>query len=191
MLSHIRRSFFAVFILLVLSACSDSRDFSLTQDEFQAIVNEGFPDPQIVTVDLPATARAHLYLQTPEIHFGDSRKSLNWIMPGEVDVDFAGKFSSGPMSLVLEGTSELNIREGEKAVFLDKVKISSKDIAVKSDLVQMLVLEALADIVAKRLDNLLLFTVTKDSPLADIISVKGAGYRIEPDSIIFSVKADK
>ena len=176
----------AFLLVTMMMACSGSRDVTLSKQEFQTLVTEGFPSPQIVTVDLPATARATLYLQTPEVTFADSRKTVNWIIPGEVDVDFAGKFSSGQMSLVLKGSSELNISPQEHAVFLDKVTISSRDIAVQSDLVQMMVLEALADIVAKRLDNLLLFPVHEDAPLATLMTAKGVGYRIEPDSIQFT-----
>ncbi|MTI13680.1 hypothetical protein [Sansalvadorimonas verongulae] len=177
----------SVFILMtMLVACSGDRNVTLSSEEFQTLVTEGFPSPQIVTVDLPATARATLYLQTPEVIFADSRKTVSWVISGEVDLDFAGKFSSGPMSLVLKGNSELNISPQEHAVFLDNVTISSRDISVQSELVQMMVLDGLADIVAKRLDNLLLFPVSEDTPLAALMSAKGVGYRIEPDAIVLT-----
>ena len=179
--------FLTLCLTFIVAGCSASRDVSLTKDEFQSLIAAGFPSPQIVTVDLPATARATLYLQTPEITFTDSRKTVSWIIPGEVDVDFAGKFSSGSMSLVLKGTSELKVDSAEQAVFLTDVKISSHDISVKSDLVQMLVLDALANIIAKRLDNLLLFPIQNDSPFAGLLSAKGVTYRVEPNSIVFSV----
>lgn len=183
--------FWALCLTFLLAGCSASKDVSLTQDEFQSMIAKGFPSPQIVTVDLLATARATLYLQTPEVTFADSRTTVNWVIPGEVDVDFAGKFSSGSMSLVLKGSSELKVDPIEQAVFLENVKISSRDIAVKSDFVQMLVLDALADIVAKRLDNLLLLPINKESPLVGLVSAKGVKYQIEPSSIVFSASSQE
>ena len=183
--------FLTLCLTFILAGCSASRDVSLTKDEFQSLIAAGFPSPQIVTVDLPATARATLYLQTPEITFADSRKTIRWVIPGEVDVDFAGKFSSGSMSLVLKGTSELRVDPAEKAVFLDNVKISSRDIAVRSDLIQMLVLDALAEVVAQRLDNLLLVPVSDESPLAGLMSAKGVTYQVEPNRVVFSVSSQE
>ena len=184
--SHIRfRRWWLTVAIVLLTACSGSRELSLTQDQFQALVNEGFPGPRIVTVDLPATARAHLYLQTPRITFADSRSTVNWVIPGEVDVDFAGQFSTGRMTMELHGSSALELRGLERGVFLSDVKISGKDISVQSNLVQLLVLDALAQIVAEKLNGLLLFVAPESSALGRQLH-HGAVYRIEPGIIQFS-----
>ncbi len=172
-----------------LSGCLDKKEVSLDQEDFQKLITEGFSSPRIVTVDLPASARAHLYLRTPEIEFADSRRMLHWRMPGEVDMDFA-RFSSGRMPVTLKGTAELKFSSKEQAVFFENVKIASHDIQLESGLIQMLVLDALAEIVAKRFDNMLLFTVAKDSPLAELVKADAVTYRIEPERIVFQVQQD-
>ncbi|WP_133060450.1 hypothetical protein [Parendozoicomonas haliclonae] len=187
------RFFIGCALALFLAGCGESKQQAVSQQDFQALVQQGFPSPQIVAVNLPATARASLYLETPEVTFGDSRSRVDWVIPGTVDIDFAGQVSSGKMSIVLEGSSMLTINPSEGLVFLDKAEIAGKDIAVESNLVQMLVLDALAKMVAENLNGLLLMSVPEQSPLSEFLAEhqqQSISYQIEPEQIVFEVKAE-
>ncbi len=186
MTSLSRRFLLLLLSVFILSACSGDKSISLSRDEFQSLIDEGFQAPRIVTLELPMSARAQLYLQTPEIALGDSRKSVNWDINGEVDIDVADKFTFGKMSLALAGKADLQIDPADQAVFMTNVAITGKDITVTSNLVQMLVLDALAEQVARGLNDILLFSVPERSPLAALMGANGVKYQVEPEGIVFS-----
>ena len=186
MIASVQRALGLLWVSCILVACSSSRSVELTQPQFQALISEGFQAPRIVTIDLPMTARAQLYLEVPVMKFADSRKNLLWSIDGEVEVDIADKFTSGRMSVVLEGEGDLQVDTAERGVFLSNVSITGKDITVTSNLIQMLVLDALAEQVARSLDDMLLFPIQDDSPLAGLMQQKAVSYQVEPDKIIFT-----
>ncbi|MCL6271616.1 hypothetical protein M3P05_16995 [Sansalvadorimonas sp. 2012CJ34-2] len=189
MVSVIRNFCLYVISALFLVACSGDGSVRLTLSDFQTLVNNGFQAPRIVTVELPMSTRAQLYLEAPKLEFADSRKALNWVMDGEVDIDFAGKYTSGRMQVQLEGKADLFVDPKDQTVFLKNVAITGKDIMVRSNLVQMLVMDALAAQVAQGMDNMLLFMIPENSPLASLGKMRAVSYQIEPEEIVFTSEA--
>ena len=53
---------------LLLAACT-GEGVSLSGQQFQALIDQGFQSPRIITMSLPASARAQIYLETPQVTF--------------------------------------------------------------------------------------------------------------------------
>ena len=111
---------------------------------------------------------------------------MEWSASGQVDVDIAGHFTSDRMAISLQGKAALALDPEQKTVSFDKVTIVSKDIEGQSGLIQILVMDKLAGLVAEQLNGMLLFSVPEESALGRMFSGQSVRYTIEPDRIIFS-----
>ncbi len=187
----VRHVVLQICLLLALTACSSPRELAVSQQDFQALINRGFLSPRIIAINLPVPAQANLYLETPQVSFSDSRSRIDITVSGQIDVDFAGQIASGLMPVVLEGSAALVIKADEQALFLDRVAIKNRQVTAESGLIQKLVLEALAGVVADALNNILLMTVPEDSPVSAFLKEyqnQKIHYRIEPDHIVLAAK---
>ncbi|MDB2384618.1 hypothetical protein N9V90_02135 [Endozoicomonas sp.] len=169
-----------------LQGCAEKKSTLLSQKDLQLMVNQSFFSPQIRKLNLMPGVGVQLYVETPEVWIIEGQSTVLFKFNAQVDADFFGHTFTERLPLSVEGSADLDYREGEHAFYFQNVDLHEARVDMQVALFETLILDKLKQALTQDISQMAVINLNDTSPLLQEINGRGVSSSIVNGELLLS-----